>query len=73
MDPILSTIIFGTLWFFLGSFASVVVYVIFAALAIAKENMGLLVIGWLTAVLLQIGIVIITIFHAVRLIQLIVG
>lgn len=78
MDPILETIVFGVLWFFVGSGLSVVIYMIFVALAAAigvtKNSMGgaslVVLFGWLAAVAWQMFVIVQVILHIVTLVQL---
>ncbi len=80
MDPILATIIGGVLWFFLGSVASVLVYLIFAvglAFVLEQVREGLAPLGfffgWLFAAAFEVFVLVQVIVHVVRLVQLLSG
>jgi hypothetical protein len=84
MDPITSTIVWGVIWLFVGSFITAGIYLVGLAITalvfgssnrasgVAGTGIGVLV-SWLAASVWQIFVLIQVIIHVVHLIQLLTG
>lgn len=81
MDPITATIVSGVIWFFAGSIGATILLFLFIGLGILlaastnKEGLALggVILGWGSAVVWEIFVVIQVIIHAVNLFKLLQG
>lgn len=69
MDPVLIHLLFAALFLFGGAAVTCVIYVVVVITGMKKESAGILILGWLAAMLNQVFMLILTVYNVVLAIQ----